>query len=179
MATGSYSFGGTAPIFTSQEILLYCLQVTVSSGACSYTSSSGSYTSYTSISAFIGDLQAGKLPPPNGPLPTFGPDDAPPDIIMTEPSYIVVELSSTDQHTLCFQSTGMTTGTDCSSKYYALTETRATSTGPLTIAYFAVPVVAPASEKVDDPYTLFLQYMSGGSMTSYDIDPCLKNRSPG
>jgi hypothetical protein len=179
MAEGSYPLGGTAPSFTSQEILLYCLQVTVSTGVCSYGGSSGSYTSYSSIGSFISDLRAGKLPPPDGPLPTFGPGDAPPDIIMTEPCYIVMELSSTDQPSLCFQTTGMTTGTDCSNRYYALTETGATSTGPRTIAYFAVPAVAPASEKVNDPYTLFLQYMSGGSMTPYDIDPWFKNRAPG
>jgi hypothetical protein len=179
MATGSYPFGGTAPTFTSQEILLYCLQVTVSTGACSYTSNSGSYTSYATISAFISDLQAGRLPPPDGPLPTFGPDDVPPDIIMTEPCYIVVELSSTDQPSLCFQSTGMTTETDCSNKYYALAETSSRSFGLSTVAYFAVPVVAPASKKVDDPYTLFLHYMSGGSMTPYNIDPCLRERGPG
>jgi hypothetical protein len=179
MAQGSYPFGGSAPSFAMQEILLYCLQVTISTNTYIYTSSSGSYTCYTSIGAFMSDLVAGALPPPNGPLPPFGTGDAVPDIIMRKPSFVVVELSSTDQPTLCFQSTAMTTGTDCSSRYYDLTEASTSSMGNPTIAYFAVPVVAPASQRVIDPYALFLQYTSGGSTILYDIDPCLRNQGPG
>jgi len=179
MAQGSYPFGGTPPSFTVQEILLYCLQVNVSTGVCTYSSSSGSYTSYSSISLFIGALEAGTLSAPNAPLPPFGSGEAPPDIIVTKPCYVVVELSSPDQPTLCFQSTAMTTQTDCSTRYYALTEISMNSEGTPTVAYFAVPVVAPASEKVDDPYTLFLQYMSDGSAIPYDIDPCIRNRGLG
>jgi hypothetical protein len=177
MASGSYPFGGTPPSFTMEEILLYCLQVTVSSQTYSYTSASGSYTGYSSIGAFISDLQAGRLPSPNGPLPTFGPGDAPPDIIVTEPCYVVVVVSSTDQPSLCFQSTAMTTGTDCSSKYYGLAEAKIGSQPHSTVAYFAVPVVALTSENVADPYTMYLQYVSGGSTIPYNIDPCLKNRA--
>ena len=88
---------------------------------------------------------------------------------------MVVEVSSTDQSTLCFQSTAMTTGTDCSGKYYGLTEAKIGAQLIPTVAYFAVPVVAPASEHVADPYTMFLQYVSGGSAIPYDIDPCIKN----
>jgi hypothetical protein len=179
MAQDSYPFGGAPPGFIVQEILLYCLQVNVTTGVCTYTSSSGSYTNYASISSFIGALQAGTLSAPSAPLPPFGPGEAPPDIIVTEPGYVVMELSSPDEPTLCFQSTAMTTGTDCSTKYYGLTETSVSSGGTPTVAYFAVPVVAPASENVNDPYTLFLQYMSDGSTIPYDIDPCIRNRGSG
>src|ERR1700727_2144884 len=176
MAQGSHNFGGTAPQFTAGEILLYCLQVTVSGWTCNYISGSGSYTTYSSISAFIADLQSGSLPPPNGPLRPFLRGDSVPDIVLRMPCYVVILLSSSDQPSLCFQTTAMTTGTDCSSKYYALTETSNASHENQTVAYFAVPVVAPTSQGVIDPYTMFLQYMSGGSVITHSIDPCLKNR---
>ncbi|HEX4158846.1 MAG TPA: hypothetical protein VHY79_10250 [Rhizomicrobium sp.] len=179
MAKGSYPLGGAAPSFAMQEILLYCLQVTISTNTYIYTGSSGSYTCYTSIGAFMSDLQAGRLPAPNGALPPFASGEAVPDIIIVEPCFVVVALSSPDQPTLCFQATGMTTGADCSNKYYALTEAGTSSAGNPTVAYFAVPVVAPASLGVADPYTLFLQYISGGSTILYDIDPCLRNQGPG
>ena len=176
MAQGSYNFGGTAPSFTLGEILLYCLQVTVSNWTCSYISGSGSYTSYSSISTFIADLQSGSLAPPDGPLPTFAPGDSPPDLLVRMPCYVVVLLSSSDQPSLCFKSTPMTTGTDCSSKYFALTETSNGSQENRTVAYFAVPVVASTDQDVIDPYTMFLQYMSGTLVITHSIDPCIKNR---
>ena len=179
MAQGSYPFGGTPPVFMASDILLYCLQVTVGTGACSYISGSGTYTSITSINTFMAALEAGTLPPPDGPLPTFGPGDAPPDILVTMPCYVVIVLSSSDQPSLCFQTTAMTTGGDCATKYFGLTEASRSTVWHPTIAYFAVPVVAPTSQHVIDPYTMFLQYSSGGSTIIYDIDPCIKNRGDG
>jgi len=179
MAQGNFAFGGSPPAFEQQEILLYSLQITVSDNwACAYVSGSGSYTTYSSIGAFITALQSGSLSTP-GPLPPFAAGDTAPDLLVTTPGYVVVVLSSPDQPSICFQPTAMTTGTDCSSKYYSLTETSAgTTTGP-TVAYFAVPVVAPASQNVADPYTLFVQYTSGALPVTHRIDPCIKNRGPG
>jgi hypothetical protein len=179
MAQGSYAFGGTAPGFTLGEILLYRLQITVSTWACTYLSNSGSYTSYSTIDAFIAGLKSGTLPPPDGPLPTFGPGESAPDLIVRMPCYVVIILSSSDQPSICFQSTALTTGTDCSSQYFALTLISVDSPVKQAVAYFAVPVVQPASKGVDDPYTMFVKYIANGSVVTHSIDPTICNHGPG
>jgi hypothetical protein len=173
-ASASYPFGTSLPSFSCQEILVYRLQVTRSTWACSYLSTSGSYTRYGSISALISDLQGGTLGSPDGALPSFGSSDVCPDIIVREPCYVVVVLSSNDDSTLAFQSYPITTGQNRSSRYYSLTEPYADSDGAYRVCYFAVP--SPATSAID-PYSMYLQYGSGPTL--HTIDPGLKNRGPG
>lgn len=179
MAQGNNDFGVDAPPFEFGEILLYRLQITVGSWSFAYVTGSGSYTSYASIGDFISDLQDGDLPAPDGHLPPFGSTGAPPDLIVRMPCFVVVVLSSPDQPSLCFQLPPMTTGADCSSKYFDLTETCLDSLGAPTVAFFTVPVVQPASLRVADPYTLYVQYTSNGSTITHTIDPCIRNQGPG
>ena len=177
MATGNYPFGGNAPGFTTCEILLINLQISVSGGWTStYLDGSGSYTGYESIAAFISELQSGELGDPDSPLPTFAPGDAPPDILVRMPCYVVIVVSSSDQPSICFQPTPMTTGTDCSGKYYDLTEPYNDGDGKPRVLYFAVPVVAVYTTNVVDPYTMNVEYTSGGTVITHSIDPCIKNR---
>lgn len=171
------SFGSVAN-FPLSEILLYCIHVNTGDWTCSYDAGGNAYGSdkYASIGAFIYDLQRDSLAAPSGPLPV-GANDTAPDIIVRNPCYVVVKLSS-DDATLCYQAEAMRTATDCSVYYRGLTRAFNDSDGRNRVVYFAVP---NPRYNVDDPYNLYVQYGSGvpeGDPILKTIDPKIKNRGP-
>lgn len=171
-ASTSYAMGSAAS-FTFDEILVYRLQVTVSTWACSYLSTSGSYIRYESIGALISDLEAGTLGSPDSALPPFGAGDTCPDIIVRRPCYVVVVLTSDDDSSFAFATTPLSTAENLSTRYYGLTEPYASpGDGLYRVCYFSVPSI---NDGASDGYNLFLRYGTGPTL--HTIDPCIKNRS--
>src|SRR5215469_908965 len=168
-ASTAFSLGTTVPEFSLSEILVYRLQVTVATWSCAYLLSSGSYTRYAGISPLISDLQNNALGAPDGPLPSFGTIGECPDILVREPCYVVLVLSSDDDSTLAFQSVALTTSQSLGSRYCGLTEPYADSDGGYRICYFAVP---SSPDGASDPYSMYLRYGSGPTL--HTIDPSIK-----
>jgi hypothetical protein len=185
MSSGSgYALGSsTSPGWTPQQIV-YC-QLASSSMEYVLLSGSGLVTSSIDISSFIASVVAGD-PTVNAPLPS---GQTPPDVILTVPCYVVVQLCGSSNWIFEPGSAPILTQSNLGTKYCGLNlvdasgnvyASQAPTTPPCQIMYFSVVTVAPASSNVSDPFSYYFQItQSGGNTYDLVLDPAFKNKGPG
>jgi hypothetical protein len=172
---GGSEFGPLPQAIMPDEILYYKLQVTKANWNCIFIEGSGSFTQYSSISDFIGRLVNHMDLGQRGALPTDpqGPTTAP-SMVVRKKCYVVIDLSSDDESSLCFWAghPQIKTIQDCSAKYLGLSGTT-DSGGRCRVIYFAVPNPLTSG---GDPFNLYLQFDQGSDVVTKTIDPAIKNR---
>jgi len=181
MIGSGYAMGtSTPPGWTAQQILF--LQLSSSAYQYSYLSGSGIVTEDINISSFIESVVSGTqevdLPLPSG--------SSAPNIVLTVPCYVVVQLDSRLSWAFQPGAAPMLTQDNLATKYCALNlvdssgnvyAATAPSTPPCGLLYFSVVSVSPASENVSDQFSYYFQItQSDGSSCSVILDPALKNR---
>jgi|HubBroStandDraft_6_1064221.scaffolds.fasta_scaffold31617_3 hypothetical protein len=187
MSSGpGYAMGTSAPSgWTPQQIRYYQLSMQNTSMGIQYIYSGGSgITTSTNISSFIDSVVAGD-PDVGSPLPS---DDTAPNIILTEPCYVVVQLDSSKNWAFQPSAAPMLTQADLPTKYCALNlvdgggniySAQAPSSPACLILYFSVVTVAPVSSGVNDPFSYYFQFtQQDGDTYNVVLDPTLKNQGP-
>jgi hypothetical protein len=186
MSSGpGYALGASTPGgWTPQQIILYQLSMEFD-GSLEYVYLSGSgTTTSTNISSFIQSLVEG---PPSGlgPLPA---SQTPPDLIVTVPCYVVVQLDSSINWAFQPGVAPILTQNNLATKYCALNlvdpsgnvySATAPSSPKCLILYFSVVSVAPQTANVEDPFSYYLQFATTSGTQNVILDPELKNHGPG
>ena len=181
MQGSGYPMGtSTPPGWAAQQILFY--QLSSSALQYSYLSGSGLVTEDIDIDTFIQSVVNGDQEV-DTPLPI---GQTPPDILLTAPCYVVVQLDDRLNWALQPGAAPMLTQDNLATKYTALNlvdasgnvyAATAPSTPPCRLLYFTVVTVAPASESVKDLFSYYFQItQSGGGTCSVVLDPALKNQ---
>ncbi|MGD0191708.1 MAG: hypothetical protein ABSD74_13285 [Rhizomicrobium sp.] len=186
MSSGpGYALGsGTPPGWTPQQIILYQLSMEFD-GSLEYVYLSGSgTTTSTDINSFIQSLVDG-TPSASGPLPS---GQTPPDLIVTVPCYVVVQLDSSINWAFEPSVAPILTQNNLATKYCALNlvdssgniyPATAPSSPNCLILYFSVVSVAPSTEDVNDPFNYYFQFTTSSGTHNVILDPEMKNRGPG
>lgn len=171
-----YVMGGEVDPPSTFEILYHRLQITVGTRAFSYVVGSGIYREYSQvnncISAIQSSIQHGTTLPQHYPLYNQAADLAP-DIVIKNACYVVIDILSDDQPTLCFQTdvAPLRTADDHSGDYGGLTYF-GDGTRPTTVYFEAF---SPRPEG-DDSYNFYLQYGDDTAPQKWIVDPKIKNR---
>jgi hypothetical protein len=180
MIGSGYPMGtSTPPGWAAQQIVF--LQLTSSAYQYSYLSGSGIVTGDIDITTFIESVVNGSQEV-NVPLPS---GTSAPNIVLTVPCYVVVQLDSRLPWAFQPSAAPMLTQNNLATKYCALNLVDASgkvyaATAPATpacgILYFSVVSVAPASQGVSDQFSYYFQItQSDGGSCSVILDPALKN----
>ncbi|HEY1629954.1 MAG TPA: nucleotide synthetase [Rhizomicrobium sp.] len=182
MSTGTvYALGTSTPSgWTPTQIIYYQLSCNMDGGfQFAFMEDSGVWDS-GDIDTFIDDLLANTLPE----LTPLGYTENPPNLRITVPCYIVIELDSSVNWRYQPAAAGIKLASNLSSKYFNLVEidtngNATTGTGPSSdkiarILYFSV---ASASDDGSlDPYNLYVEFDMGfGNTVPMTIDPDIKN----
>ncbi len=187
MSSGTgYALGTSTPTgWTPQQIRYYKLSMQVTTSGVQYIYLSGSgTTNSTDISSFVASVVAGD-PVVTSSLPS---GDTAPDIIVTEPCYVVVQLDSSKNWAFQPGVAPILTQDNLATKYCALNlldgngkyyTGQAPSSPDCLILYFSVASVAPASDNVQDPFSYYFQFtQQGGGTYNVILDPKFKNQGP-
>ncbi len=179
-----FDLGGiTVSNFQPQYILFYRLKV-IRNGSADPNSWTYQYPVYglydsVDIAQFIDMALSDDLPPM-----TATKDDplAAANITVTDPCYVVLQLTS-DDGTMRFRDNheAIKTSDDHRSQYRRLSHVDAagnihinTSTTNCNLVYFAVKSIALTDQ--DHSYNIYVQYTDGGTIVPKEIDPAIKNR---
>jgi hypothetical protein len=176
--------GATVPSgWTPQQIILYQLSMEFDGGIeYVYLSGSGTTTN-TNINSLIQSLVAG-TPSASGALPS---GQTPPDLIVTVPCYVVVQLDSSINWAFEPGVAPILTQNNLGTKYCALNLVDASgnvyaATAPSSpnclILYFSVVSVAPSSDGVADPFSYYFQITTSTGEHNVILDPVIKNHGP-
>jgi hypothetical protein len=185
MSSGSgYALGSSTPAGWTPQQIVYC-QLSMTSMEYVFLSGSGLVTSSIDINSFIASVVAGDQTV-DSPLPS---GQTPPDIILTVPCYVVVQLCGASGWIFEPGAAPILTQGNLSTKYCGLNlvdangdvyASQAPTTPPCQIMYFSVASVAATSSGVNDPFSYYFQItQSGGNAYDLIVDPLFKNKGPG
>jgi len=182
MSTGTtYTLGTSAPTgWSAQQIIYYQLSCNMDGGfQFAFLEDSGIWDS-GDIDTFIDDLLANTLPE----LTPLGYTENPPNLRITVPCYIVIELDSSVNWRYQPAAPGIKLASNLSSKYFGLIQVdnngnETTGQAPASdktsrILYFGVANAADDGSL--DPYNLYVEFDMGfGDTVPMTIDPDIKN----
>ncbi len=171
-----YAMGWPAPTAANYEIVFHRLQITRKSTPPSfqYIEPSGIYRNIT-IDDFTYQLQNNILPPKTRGLYNIN-TDTPPDIVVKQPSYVIVQIIGADDSSLAFQDNvpAMLTETDKHDLYTGLAPCYYESDGHGRVIEFQDFNPPPSGS---DSYNMYLQYGPAGQPPiKWTEDPKIKNR---